>query len=445
MNFAAALGLVSVGAALFAVAFRSVLALWYRAVFEAGDVVNAIAGMPWWLRLSIPALGAVLAGVIATWRTGPPQGVSNVMEAVALGNLRLSLRTTMTRVMASWTAIAAGMSIGREGPLIEVGGALGAALGRAMDIPLDRTRALIAAGTAAGFAAAYNTPFAAVLFVFETIVGVATPVALLPALISTVIATTLTRAAVGAGPIYGQRTFTADSSWELLAFCGLGLAAAVVAIGFKRTLAIMERIFERHLPSRPLRAGAGGVLVGVIAMALPEVAGNGFEPLNAMLDLRIALGTVVVLLFAKTLATSVSVGSGVPGGIFTPMLLVGAAVGTLWATAIASVTGLPLSVGSYALVGMAATTAASIHAPLTAAVLVFELSGDYAIALPLLLATCVAMAVSRALGSVSVYEAELRRKGIRWELTFEGRRLPEERVGAGSEDQDPAHDLPPSS
>jgi CIC family chloride channel protein len=425
-RYALGLVLVSLGAAAFAMIFRSLLALWYRTAFEATDVVDAIRKVPWWLRLAVPALGGAVSGTISRFRSAR-QGVSNVMEAVVLGNVQLSLRTTMSRVASSWTAIAGGMSIGREGPLIEVGGALGAAVGRTMNTQHERTRVLIASGTAAGFAAAYNTPFAAVLFVLETIVGVAAPGALVATIASTVVATALTRAVVGAGPIYGQRVFDFQSSWDLVPFGALAVLAAGAGYAFKRTLAAMENWVERHPVPQPLRATLGGLFVGVIAIGLPGVAGNGYEPLNVILDQRMAIGAVALLLVAKVIATSASVACGVPGGIFTPMLLVGAALGTLWAGVMEMVGATPgISAGSYALVGMAAAIAASIHAPLTAAVLVFELSGDYGIALPLLLATCLSMTVSRLLRSRSVYEAELRRKGLRWELTLEGRRFAQE-------------------
>ena len=422
LRFAIALCLVSIGAATFAVAFRASLAWWYRAVFHASNVVDAVASVPWWLRLALPTLGGLTAGVIARLRVSPPQGVSNVMEAVVLGNVQLSGRTTLSRVASSWAAIASGMSIGREGPLIEFGGTLGAVCGRRLHVSLDGVRVLVAAGTAAGFAAAYNTPFSAVLFVLETIVGVAAPLAMMPVIAATIVATLMTRAIVGAGPIYGQRAFALGSFVDLL-WCGaLGLVAAMAALGFKRALAVIEDLFERHPLTQPLRATLGGALVGTIAIGLPEVAGNGYEPLNTILDQRMIVGAIALLAVAKVIATSLSVSSGVPGGIFTPMLLVGAAVGTLWAHLAAMTSGAPLAAGSYALVGMAATTAASIHAPLTAAVLAFELSGDYPIVLPLLLATLVATSLSRAVGSESVYEAELHRRGLGWELTLEGRR-----------------------
>jgi len=420
--FAVVLCAVAAGAAGFAIAFRSTLSLVYRAAFGAANVVDAMAHAPRWMRVILPATGGAAAGLIGCWRASRPQGVSNVMEAVALGSVRLSLRTTLSRVMASWSAIAAGMSIGREGPLIEFGGSLGAALARVGGTSLTQTRALVAAGTAAGFAAAYNTPFAAVLFVLETVLGIAALEGLVPVIAATVIATTLTRAIAGGGPIYGQRSFVLESPVHLLSYSALGLIATLVAIAFKATLAFCERVVARRPLPQPWAAALAGALVGLIASELPSVAGNGYEPLNAMLDQRLLPPAIAMLLVAKMVATSVSVASGVPGGIFTPVLLVGGATGMLWAHAMNSIVGgTPMNPGGCALIGMAATTAANIHAPLTAAVLVFELSGDYPIVVPLLLATVVSTALSRGLGSESVYAAELRRRGLRMELTLDGR------------------------
>jgi chloride channel protein, CIC family len=200
------------------------------------------------------------------------------------------------------------------------------------------------------------------------------------------------------------------------------VVGALVATVFKWVLASFEERLVRHPVPQPWRAACGGLAVGAIALWLPEVAGNGYEPLNQLLDGQLLGRAVLVLLAAKVVATSASVGSGVPGGIFTPVLLCGGLAGT----AVAQVAshwsaGAAGSVGSYALVAMAATTAASIHAPLTAAVLVFELSGDYAIVLPLLLATVIATSVSKALRADSVYESELKRRGVNWTMTLEGR------------------------
>ncbi|HUU35080.1 MAG TPA: chloride channel protein [Vicinamibacterales bacterium] len=423
MRFGIGLTLVALGAALFAVAFRTSLGLFYRAGFEANDVVGAITGLPPWLRFAVPLAGATAAGLVARLRATPSQGVSNVMEAVALGTVQLSLRSTAVRVTSSWAAMAGGMSIGREGPLIEFGGALGAALGQRLATSLTHTRVLMAAGTAAGFAAAYNTPFAAVLFVLETIVGIAAPELLLPAMYATVGATALTRAIAGPGPIYGQRAFDLASPLELVSCAALGVAAALAATSFKWVLGTFETWFDRHPTPQPWRAMLGGALVGAIAVWWPAVAGNGYEPLNAILDNPTIVTAAGLLLVAKVVATSGAIASGVPGGIFTPMLLVGAVLGAGWSQAVSLSTVFSPSPGSYALVGMAATTAASIHAPLTAAVMIFELSGDYPIVLPLLMATIVATTVSRRLGSKSIYETELHRRGLGWNLTLEGRQM----------------------
>jgi CIC family chloride channel protein len=307
--------------------------------------------------------------------------------------------------------------------LIETGGALGAAVARATGTTLNQTRVLVAAGTAAGFSAAYNTPFAATLFVLETMAGVTAPELLLPVMTATVGATAITRATVGAGPIYGQRAFGLESYLELFSFAVLGFIAAAAAIAFKRVLGLFEQWFEAHPLPQPYRAMVGGLIVGSIAVWLPPVVGNGYEPLNGVLDAGLGIRAVAFLLTAKIIATSGSVASGIPGGIFTPMLLVGATLGAGWSDILTSLGHGPAAAGSYALVGMAAATAASIHAPLTAAVMIFELSGDYPIALPLILATIVATAASKALGSESVYETELRKKGVRWDITLEGRQV----------------------
>jgi CIC family chloride channel protein len=288
-----------------------------------------------------------------------------------------------------------------------------------------RIRALVAAGAGAGFAAAYNTPLAAVLFVVEVVTGVAALEAVLPTVVAVAIATALTRALVGGGPIYGARAFQLASSTELVAHAALGLCAALAGHGFVVLLAASERRFGASGIPQPWRAACGGAVVGVVATWVPEVVGNGYEPLGALLDGRLGLGFVAILFVAKAVATSASVGSGSPGGVFTPTLLLGASLGLGFAhvTTLLLGPGAVGSTGGYALVGMAAMIAATTHAPVMAAVLVFELSTDYAIVLPLLLATGVATTVARRLRPASIYAAELHQRGLGWEVTLEGRKV----------------------
>jgi CIC family chloride channel protein len=423
-RFWVALLIVAALAAGFAIVFRFALALSVSAFGGAHDIVSAMRGLaPVW-RVILPCCGGLCAGLLGLWlaKIGASQGVGDVMEAVVLGRVRLSTRVTLLKSLASFCAIASGASLGREGPLIQFGGAIGQLTAARFALSASYARRLIAAGAAAGFAAAYNTPFAAVLFVLEVVTGVVVLDAILPVLVATTIATALTRAAVGEGPIYGQRVFQLQSSLELLAFAGLGLIAALVAQAFMRLLAGAEAMFRRSRIGLPWRPALGGLIAGLALLALPEIAGNGYEPLSQLLDAEFLPGFVALLLVGKILATTATVSAGNPGGVFTPTLLIGGATGFLYADLLGRVAQLGPH-GGYALVGMAAATAATTHAPLMAAVMAFELSGDYAIALPLLLATALATIVSRRLRRDSIYAAELRRRGVAWELTLEGRRL----------------------
>ncbi|WP_394847646.1 chloride channel protein [Pendulispora brunnea] len=409
----------------FAIAFRAALTFFLHHAAGEGNIVAALARAPIWLRVLSPALGGLLAGVVGLWVARKPagHGVDDVMEAVVLGRVHLSMRVTLMKSLASWLAIASGGSIGREGPLIQFGGAAGKVVSDRLGLSRERARILIAAGTAAGFAAAYNTPFAAVLFVLEVVAGVVVLDTMVPTLVATAVATALTRAVVGAGPIYGQRAFELRADTEFLAFAGLAILATLVAQGFMRLLSIGKKAFHRAALPLPWRPAAGGLLAGAIVALLPEVAGNGYEPLDALLSARFTAGFVVVLLLGKALATTASVSSGSPGGVFTPVLLLGGGTGYLYAVALHHA-GIGVGpAGGYALVGMAAAVAATTHAPLMAAVMAFELSGDYAVVLPLILVTALSTGMSRKLRKDSIYTAELRDRGISWELTMEGRKI----------------------
>ena len=415
---------VALAAAGFAIAFRATLGAVVHRWGNGPDVVSAARLAPVWLRLLAPAVGGLLAGLLGVLVARAPagQGVADVMEAVVLGRVRLSMRVTLLKSLSSWLAIVSGGSLGREGPLIQFGGAAGKWLSDRLELSMTRTRVLIAAGTAAGFAAAYNTPFAAVLFVLEVVVGVVAIDTVVPVLIATMVATVLTRAVVGEGPIYGQRAFHLLGPAELVAFGGLGLFVTLGAQAFMRLLSFGETLFRQPWLKPPWRSALGGLLAGALVAAMPEVAGNGYEPLNAVLNGAFTVSFTLWLLLGKCLATTASVSSGSPGGVFTPALLLGGGLGFVYAVTLSHL-GFTLGpAGGYALVGMAAATAATTHAPMMAAVMVFELSGDYAIALPLLLATALATFLSRRLRTDSIYTAELRQRGVAWQLTLDGRR-----------------------
>jgi CIC family chloride channel protein len=422
-RYVAALLGVAGGAAAFAVVFRRAIAEVFERSYGQNDVLSAFQAVPWYARLLLPALGGGLAGLLGALaaKLKGGHGVGEVMEAVALGKGRISLRLTLLKALGSWVAIVSGGSVGREGPLIQFGGGLGSTLGRLFRLRERQIRGLIAAGAAAGFAAAYNTPIAAVLFVVEVVSGAIALDIVLPAIIATPIATALTRLAIGGGPIYGQRSFSMSSNAELAVYAGLGLLAGGAGPLFMLLLSRGELLFNR-VSSKPARAALGGALVGGMAIFWPQVTGNGYEAINLILGERLSIGLVLLLLFAKALATTASVSSGSPGGVFTPSLFLGAALGGTLGHIVLRLSPLssPGAIAAYSLVGMAAMIAATTHAPIMATVLVFELSGDYAIVLPLLTACALATLVSRRLHRESIYTEELRRRGTRWEIRVVG-------------------------
>jgi chloride channel protein, CIC family len=411
---------VAVGAAGFAVLFRQAIGWVFAHAYRASDVLRAFRSLPSYARVALPTIGAGLAGLLGAIaaKSKGGHGVGEVMEAVALGRGRISLRLTLLKAIGSWFAIVSGGSVGREGPLIQFGGGLGGTLGRVLLLRERQIRALIAAGAGAGFAAAYNTPIAAVLFVVEVVAGVIALDLVLPAIVAVPIATALTRLAIGGGPIYGQRSFSMNSNAELALYAGLGLLAGVLGPLFMLLLERGESLFARLTAHRPLRAALGGAVVGSIALALPEVTGNGYETINLILGQRLGIGLLALVLCAKAIATTASVSSGSPGGVFTPSLLLGAAMGGVVGHLVARFgpTESTSAVAAYALVGMAAMVAATTHAPLMATVLVFELSGDYAIVLPLLTACAIATVLSTTMHRDSIYTKELRKRGSQWEV-----------------------------
>ena len=418
-----AVGGVAAVVAGFAIAFRGSLSAVGRLLGGAG-IVAMIDAAPVWERLALPAIGGLLVGVVLRLaaRVREGAGVGFVMEAIVLGRVRVPVTRSVLQAFASWLAIASGNSLGREGPLIQFGAAAGEAARRVFRLDDVTARIVLAAGVAAGFASAYNAPVAAVLFVVEIVTGVVVLEAIVPMLIAVVIATVATRYVIGGAPLYGVRAFALGSPVELVAFAGLGLVAAPIGVGFLRLLGAVDRRWcKLQVPWRPALGGLG---CGAILVGLPLVAGNGFEPLAALLDGKLAVAVVVWLVIAKPVATAVSVGSGNPGGAFTPTLLIGGCVGALYACGLhAALGGAISSPSTYALVGLAAAMAATTHAPLTGAVLACELSGDYALLLPLLIAAALAAALARRLYVDSVYTAELSRRGLRWRLTLDGRRV----------------------
>ena len=393
-----------------------------RLVYGGGtDLLEAVSSASPWLRLFVPAAGGVLAGLIMQFaRRGTSGGLSSIMEAVTLRRGIVSVQRAVVTALASVLSMATGGSVGREGPIVQLSSALGSRLGRFFQLTELRLRVLVAAGSGAGIAAAYNTPIAGTLFVLEVVAGSFSTDLIGPTVVAAVVATVLVRVVVWEGPIYDVPEFVLRTPQELLAYALLGLATGLAAAIFLAALRAGERGFGKLDMPHWGRAGLGGLLVGILALWLPQVTGNGYETLVGILNERVGIATLALLLGAKILATTFSVTSGSPGGVFTPTLFIGAAVGGSFGGAIHHLfPDTTASIASYALVGMGALIAATTHAPMTATVLVAELTGDYVVVLPLLLCCGIAATVTHRMDSV--YTHELRRRGVSWEGSLEQR------------------------
>ena len=419
MLLAAAVGLVT---GLLAVALFHLIGLVQRVGYGASP--------PSWSVLVVPAVGGLLVGLL-TWRLVPEargSGISGVMEALALRGGHIRKRVILGKLAASGVALGTGNSGGREGPIVQIGGAVGSLLGRAVDLPEDRLRSLIAAGAAGGIAASFNAPIGAMLFALEVIIGGFALRHLQTVVISAVIASVTARQLIGEGLVYSAPSYTLGAPWELALYAILGLAAVAVGLSFVRAISVAERLGERMAWPMPLRTAAGGLVVGLVAIAVPEALGTGDslpplagvvrEPIEVMLRGGFAPHFLLVLLVAKLVATVASVGTGNATGSFGPLVFLGAALGGAFGHAAAVV--LPdagIQPGAFALVGTAGVVAAAGRAPLTGVLLVFELTGSYDMVLPLMLTTGIATVVADRLHPASLYTEPLERKGISYEAS----------------------------
>ncbi|MBN1247815.1 MAG: chloride channel protein [Anaerolineae bacterium] len=383
-----------------------------------------LAGISPFVTILIPALGGLGAGLLIThvaeeMRYG---GIPAILEANALRGSRLRGRLVWAKLLATALCIGTGGSAGRVGPIAQIGAALGSQIGQRFHLTDERIRNLVACGAAAGIASTFNAPIAGVIFALEVIQGELTETFFSTILISAVTSSIVSRSVLGADVAFTVPAYALEQPLEL-AFCAvLGGLAALVAWSFITTFYATKDITARLRPlPDPLRPALGGLLLGVLALAVPQVLGGGFAQISQALRGQLALPLMAALVLAKLLATDLTLGSGSSGGLFAPALFMGAMLGGAFGEALhLLLAGSPLGQalapsGAYALVGMAAVFGAAAHAPMTALLIVFEMSGSYSMILPLMLATGIGTVVARALQRESIYTLSLARKGIPWQ------------------------------
>jgi len=306
--------------------------------------------------------------------------------------------------------------VGREGPIVQIGSALGSTLGQTLKLSDERIRNLVACGAAAGIAATFNAPIAGVIFALEVILGEFSVRYFSTVVISSVTASVVGRIAFGNVPAFVVPQYSLVSPWELPLYVLLGVLAGLVALLFVRTLYWFEDTFDDWRFPEYIKPGVGGLFIGAIGFYLPQVFGVGYEAMEDALLGKTLLGTMALLVLVKILATSLTIGSGGSGGVFAPSLFIGAMVGGVFGTVAHQVLpGITAASGAYALVGMAAVFAGAAHAPITAVIILFEMTNDYRIILPLMLATVVSVLLTQRLRRDSIYTLKLARRGVRLE------------------------------
>ncbi len=379
-----------------------------------GDVADLAGSAPVWMRLLVPAAGGLVAGLVLLYgvRVTRSAGGWDILEAVVLRDGILKFRSAMVKSASSVITIATGGSVGREGPMVLLASTMASKLGQWAGLSTRQLRILTASGLASGIAAAYNAPIGASLFAMEIILGNFAMEVFAPLVCASVIATLVSRALYGADPIFHVPPFEMVTAWEIFIYLLLGLVGGVVAAAFLGSLRMSSRLFAALPVPRPVAMGLVGLLLGVVLLRYPEICGGGRALTDAVLDDAYLWRLAGALLLLKLVLTALTVGSGAVGGVFTPALFVGASLGFGFGTLARHLApGFTAGPAAYALVGAGCLLAGTTHAPIMAIIMIFEMSLNYSIVLPLMLSCVTASLVARAISPDSVYTEALSRKG----------------------------------
>ena len=377
--------------------------------------LHVLSQLPWYRILLAPTLGGLLVAIISYFlaRGAKGHGVPEVIEAVTLGGGRISSRLAAIKALTSALTIGSGGSVGREGPMVHIGASLGSAFGQLLRIPPSRLPVLAGCGVAGGIAAAFNAPIAGAFFALEVVMGNFAMPAFGPVMLSSVFATVVSRAYFGNHPAFIVPGYALVSTLELPFYLLLGIACGLGGLVFISTLDFLERWIAALSLHALLKPMLGGLVLGAAVLFVPNVYGIGYATMDLILRGGYSWQWLLILLLAKMGATSLTLASGGSGGLFLPALYLGAIVGGLFGVGIGEL--FPTIVGpsgGYALVGMSAFLAGVIHCPITAFLLLFELTNDYHIILPLMASVVMSTLFAKILREESIYTLQLIRRGI---------------------------------
>ena len=382
---------------------------------RAGMRLYPVGGAPW-RRLLFPVVGSLVIGYLLSryFPNARGSGVPQTKAALYAGGGRITLRTVLGKFFCTSATLASGIPLGREGPSVQIAAGIASVLGRRLRMSPEKVKALLPVGAAAAIAAAFNTPLAAVVFSLEEIVGDLNAPVLGSVVLASATAWMVLRLLLGNHPLFNVPQYQLVHPVELAIYAVLGIAGGIVSAAFTRLLLGIRQRFLRF-PSKTLwfQPLAGGLLVGIIGWFVPQVMGVGYDYVGDVLNGHMLLSLMVLLVVLKFFAVIVSYSSGNAGGIFAPSLFIGAmlggTVGTVAHHLWPAYTATP---GAYALVGMGAIFAGIVRAPMTSVLMIFEMTQDYAIIVPLMIANLVSLFIASQLQKQPIYEALAVQDGI---------------------------------
>lgn len=409
------------GSGLAVVLFQNLINLCQFLAFE--QLLGKLSSWGAWTLAGIPMLGGLVVGILR-WRF--PDFLGQEFAAL-LRNTRvqkISPLRPFIKMLAAVVSLGTGASLGPEGPSVEIGSNVGILLGQTFQVSKERYRLLLGAGAAAGLAAGFNAPIAGVFFTVEVVLGTrfTTPAASL-ILLSAVISALVTQSFLGSHPAFDLPSYQLLSPWECIHYFGLGLLASLVSIAYTQAIKLAQACFQGNVMSwtglkklpKAIQPVLGGAIVGLLALQLPQVLGIGYGVLEVILrGEQFSLRLLCLLLVAKLIATAISLGSGLVGGVFAPAMFLGACLGAIYGDLVAAISSIEIAPPpAYAMVGMAAVLAGSVKAPLTAIILLFEMTRNYLIILPLMAAVGVSVwSVELMQSNPSVQGLNLQQMGV---------------------------------
>ena len=368
------------------------------------------------LGVLIPAIGgALVTPIVIRWSPDVRgSGIPQVMYSVSNLGGRLPKRIVFWRPIASAISLGTGSSLGSEGPVVQLSAAMASLFSNFLRLDDDRRRTLLAVAAAGGISATFNAPIAGMFFALEAILGKYGSRNVASVVIGSVAASVVSRTFLGPEPAFAVPPYSLTNPLQLPLYFLLGIFAGFIGILVIRNMIFIENVLNRFEPPRWLRPTLGGLVVGLLGLMVPEVLGRGYNTTGAILSGEISgIGLMLVITAVKILAFNVSLASWHSGGIFAPILMIGAAFGSLFGQVTGDMwPGFGVAPGAFAVVGMAAVFAGAERAPMTTIMMIMEMSNEYSLILPLLLATVMAVLVSEVFQHESIYHVMLSRKGL---------------------------------